>query len=180
MSLRRFIVVALSVTGALLLAILLYLAFGDLSRHKGRIEALVTGLIGRPFAIDGAFELEMLPSILVRAERVRLGNAPGGSTPQMVEIGHFSARVGLWSLVSGPVDIRSFELRDVALVLEKAAEGRGNRVFGKEAAAEEEAESRGVEAEIGNARLDQLGIAEEMRPELRPCKPGSGSVLSQA
>jgi uncharacterized protein involved in outer membrane biogenesis len=100
MSLRRFIVIALSVTGALLLAILLYFAFGDLSRHKGRIEALATGLIGRPFAIDGAFELEVLPSILVRAERIRVGNAPGGSTPQMVEIGRFSTQVGLGSLLA--------------------------------------------------------------------------------
>jgi uncharacterized protein involved in outer membrane biogenesis len=176
MSLRRFIVVALSVMGALLLAILLYLAFGDLSRHKGRIEALVTELIGRPFAIDGAFELEVLPSIRVRAERVRLGNAPGSSTPQMVEIGRFSTQVGLWSLVSGPVDIRSFELSDVAVVLEKDAEGKGNWVFGEEAAeeeaAEEEAESRGVEATkvpavILRARLANVRVAyrEPGKPE---------------
>jgi uncharacterized protein involved in outer membrane biogenesis len=173
MSLRRFIVIALSVTGALLLAILLYLAFGDLSRHKGRIEALVTELIGRPFAIDGAFELEVLPSIRVRAERVRLGNAPGGSTPQMVEIGRFSTQVGLWSLVSGPVDIRSFELSDVAVVLEKDAEGKGNWVFGEEAAAEEEAESRDVEATkvpamiLRRAKLDNVRVAyrEPGKPE---------------
>jgi uncharacterized protein involved in outer membrane biogenesis len=167
MSLRRFFVVALSVTGALLLAIVFYLAFGDLTRHKGRIEALVTELIGRPFAIDGAFELEVLPSILVRAERVRLGNAPGGSTPQMVEIGRFSTQVGLWSLVSGPVDIRSFELSDVAVVLEKDAEGKGNWVFGEEAA-----ESRGVEATripavILRARLDNVRVTyrEPGKPE---------------
>jgi uncharacterized protein involved in outer membrane biogenesis len=170
MSLRRFIVAALSVTGALLLAILLYLAFGDLSRHKGRIEALVTGLIGRPFAIDGAFELEVLPSILVRAERVRLGNAPGASAPQMVEIGHFSTQVGLGSLLFGPVNIPSFELSDVAVVLEKDAEGKGNWIFGEKAAAEEEAESRGVEAVpavILRAKLDnvRVGYREPGKPE---------------
>jgi uncharacterized protein involved in outer membrane biogenesis len=172
MSLRRFIVVAVSVTGALLLAILLYLAFGDLSRHKGRIEALVTGLIGRPFAIDGAFELEVLPSILVRAERVRLGNAPWGTTPQMVEIGRFSTQVGLGSLLFGPVDIRSFELGDVAVVLEKDAEGKGNWAFGEEAASEGEAESRGVPATkvpavILHAKLDNVRVAyrEPGKPE---------------
>jgi uncharacterized protein involved in outer membrane biogenesis len=172
MSLRRFIVVALSVTGALLLAILLYLAFGDLSRHKGRIEALVTDLTGRPFAIDGPFELEVLPSILVRAERVRLGNAPGRSTPQMVEIGRFSTQVSLVSLLFGPVNIRSFELSDVAVVLEKDAEGKGNWVFGEEAAAEEQAESRGVEATrvpavILRAKLDNVRVAyrEPGKPE---------------
>ncbi len=161
MSLRRFIVVALSVVGALLLAILLYLAFGNLSRHKGRIEALVTELTGRPFAIDGAFELAVLPSIRVLAERVRLGNAPGSSAPQMVEIGRFSTQVGLWSLVSGPVDIRSFELSDVAVILEKNAEGKGNWVFGEGAAKEEQAEPRAAEpakvpAVILHAKLDNV------------------------
>ena len=87
---------------ALLAAVVLYLAFGDLGRHKGRIEALVTELIGRPFAIDGAFELEVLPAISVVAERVRVGNADWGSRPQMVELGRLSARIGLWSLVSDP------------------------------------------------------------------------------
>ena len=172
MSLRRSIIFVLAVVGALLVAALLYLAYGDLGRHKGRIESLVTQTIGRPFAIDGAFELEVLPSIRVRAERVRLGNAPGGSAPQMVEIGRFSAQVGLWSLVSGPVDIRSFELSDVAVVLEKDAEGKGNWVVGEEAAAEEETESGGVEATkvpavILHARLDNVRVAyrEPGKPE---------------
>ena len=163
MSLRRLIAIVLAVFGALLLAILLYLAFGDLSRHKGRIEALVTGLVGRPFAIDGAFQLEVLPSILVRAERVRLGNAPGGSAPQMVEIGRFSAQVGLWSLISGPVDIRSLELSDVAVVLEKDAEGKGNWEFGGEAEAETAADSQSMDATkvpavVLNAKLDNVRV----------------------
>jgi uncharacterized protein involved in outer membrane biogenesis len=172
MSLRRFIVVALSVTGVLLLAILLYLAFGDLGRHKGRIEALVTELTGRPFAIDGSFEVAVLPSIRVRAERVRLGNAPGGSAPQMVEIGRFSAQVGLGSLLFGPIDIRSFDLSDVAVVLEKNAEGKGNWVFGGESASEEQAGSPGAEvtkvpAVILRAKLDNVRVAyrEPGKPE---------------
>ncbi|MFI5026765.1 MAG: AsmA family protein [Solirubrobacterales bacterium] len=131
MSLRRFVVILLSMVGALALAIVLYLAFGDLSRHKGRIEAFVTGKTGRPFAIDGAFELEVLPSVSVRAERVRLGNAEWGSAPQMVEVGRFSTEIGLWSLVSGPVDVRSLELGDVSVLLEKAKDGRENWVFGE-------------------------------------------------
>lgn len=95
MSLRRLAAILLSAVAALLAALVLYLAFSDLGRHKGRIEALVTELIDRPFAIDGAFELELLPSISVVAERVRVGNADWGSQPQMVELGRLSARIGL-------------------------------------------------------------------------------------
>jgi len=135
MSLRRLAVIVLSATAALLvavvLAVVLYLAFGDLSQHKGRIEGLVTKVLGRPFAIDGTFKLQVLPSISVVAERVRLGNADWGSRPQMVEVGHVSVQIGLWSLVSGPVDLRSFELRDVSVLLETNADGKGNWVFGE-------------------------------------------------
>jgi AsmA family protein len=136
MSLRRLAVIVLSAVGVLLAGVVLYLAFGDLGRHKGRIETLATELLGRPFAIDGAFELEVLPSLSLVAERVRLGNADWGSQPQMVEIGRVSAQVGLWSLVSGPVDVRSFELSDVAVLLETSAEGKGNWAFGEAAPAE--------------------------------------------
>ena len=126
MSLRRVVIIVLSVAGALLLAIVLYVAFADLGRHKGQVEAFVSKQLGRPFAIDGAFELEVLPSISVLAERVRIGNAEWGTKPQMLEVGRFSTQVGLWSLISGPVDVRSFELADVSVLLEKNREGGDN------------------------------------------------------
>ena len=131
MRLRRLSIILLCAAATLLAAAVLYLAFGDLSRHKGRIEVLVTQAAGRSFAIDGTFQLEVLPAIAVVAERVRLGNAEGGSQPQMVEVGRLSLNIGLWSLISGPVDVRSLELSDVAVLLEKDAGGKGNWVFGE-------------------------------------------------
>jgi len=158
MSIRRLTVIVLSAVGALLAAAVLYLAFGDLGRHKSRIEALVTQLLERPFAIDGAFELELLPSIALTAERVRLGNTPWGSQPQMAEVGRVSMRIGTWSLLSGPVDIRSFELKDVSVLLETNADGKSNWVFG-EADAEKPASGGGAvpavirRATVGNVRI---------------------------
>ena len=151
MSFRRLVVIVLSIVGALVLALVLYLAFGDLSRHKGRIEAFVTKKTGRPFAIDGAFELKVLPSVSVAAERVRLGNAEWGSAPQMVEVGRFSTEIGLWSLVSGPVDVRSLELGDVSVLLEKGKDGKGNWVLGE-----------GTKPEAGQGDADSLdsGVTE--------------------
>ncbi len=163
MSLRRIVAVFLSVAGMLLLAIVLYLAFGDLSRHKGRIEAFVTERIGRPFAIDGPFELEVLPSVSILAERVRIGNAEWGSKPQMVEIGRFSAKIGLWSLVSGPVDVRSLELSDVSILLEKGPQGSGNWILGDSSASGEAADDLGREAAevpavIQHVKLDNVRV----------------------
>jgi hypothetical protein len=96
--LRRTAAVVLSAAGVLIAALVLYLAFGDLSRHKGRIESLVTELLGRTFAIDGALELQVLPSIAVAAERLRLANADGGATADGRDRPR-GARIGLWSLL---------------------------------------------------------------------------------
>ena len=60
------------------------------------------------------------------AERVRLGNVQGGSQPQMVEIGKAAVQIGFWSLISGPPDVRSFELRDATVLLEHGPDGKGN------------------------------------------------------
>lgn len=163
MLLRRIVTISLCVAGALLLAIVLYLAFGDLTRHKDRIEVFVTENIGRPFAIDGAFELQVLPSILILAERVRVGNAEWGSKPQMVEIGRFTTKIGLWSLLAGPVDIRSLELSDVSILLEKDPKGRGNWVFGDVADTGEGADDLGlgtteVPAVIQHGKLDNVRV----------------------
>ena len=147
MSLRRLVVIVLSTVGALVLAIVLYLAFGDLSRHKGRIEAFVTKKTGRPFAIDGAFELKVLPSISVDGGARAPGQrGRGARRRRWSRSGRFATEIGLWSLVSGPVDVRSLELGDVSVLLEKGKDGKGNWVLG------ERDEARGRAARCGLAR----------------------------
>ena len=161
MSLRRFVGVFFGIVGAALLAAVLYIAFGDLSRHKSRIAALVTQSTGRPFAIDGPFKLKVIPVVDFSAERIRLGNVQGGSQPQMVEIGKAAVQIGLWSLISGPPDVRSFELRDATLLLEHGPDGKGNWVMGAPAAEDETDEEQGAvgvpvvirSAQLHNVRL---------------------------
>src|SRR3954468_7488637 len=131
MKLGRRTAILLSAMGTLVLAAVLYLGFADLGRYKEQIEGLVTKQIGRPFAIDGALQIHLLPSVEVVAERIRLGNAQWGSQPEMVKVGRFALNIGLWSLISGPVDVRTLEVSDVVVLLEKNAEGRGNWEFGE-------------------------------------------------
>jgi len=175
MSVRRFSGIVLAVVGALLVASMLYLAFGDLSRHKGRIESLITQSLGRTFAIDGEFQLKVLPRISVRAERIRLGNAPWGSRLQMAEVGRFALDISLWSLLSGPVDIRSLELSDVVVTLEKNREGKGNWVLG-DARAPKPAAAVAVTAEVPavvvHAKVTRLQIAYR-----EPGKPERAALL---
>ena len=129
MSLRRSLLAAGLALLALVLSAVLYLAFGDLSRHKPRVEEFITERSGRSFRIEGPFELEILPEVSVAAENVRLGNAEWGTEQPMLDIGRFATVIDLWSLISGPVRIRSLELSDVAVLLEKDAEGNANWVL---------------------------------------------------
>ena len=172
MRLRRLATVVLSVTGALLLAAVLYLALADLGRHKARVEVLVSERIGRPFAIHGELSVRLVPEVSLLAERVRLGNAQWGSKPQMVEVGRFATRIGLWSLVSGPIDVRSFELSEVAVLLEKDRDGNGNWELGGAAAPEAGETSLGpktakVPLVIEHGKLDavQLIYREPGKPD---------------
>jgi len=136
MTRRRFFGLFFGIVGAVVLAVALYLAFGDLGRHKSRIEALVTRSVGRPFTIEGPFTLRLVPVVEVSAERVRLGNMQGGSQPQMVEFGKAVVQIGFWSLISGPPDVRLFELHDATVLLERGSDGSGNWVMGAPAEAE--------------------------------------------
>ncbi len=187
----RLAAIFLSAIAALLAAAVLYLAFGDLSRHKGRIEAFVAQQTGRSFAIDGALELQVLPSIAVVAERVRLANADWGSQPQMVELGRLSASIGLWSLVSGPIDVRSFEVSDLSVLLETGPEGQGNWVFGAASAPEAAADPPGASAPalppvIQNGKLANVRMTyrERGKPdrvafiETLGIAPGSAGLLA--
>jgi uncharacterized protein involved in outer membrane biogenesis len=129
MTLRRGLAWFFVIFGVLLIGCASYLAFVDLGIHKTRIESLVSNLTGRTFAIDGELKIKLVPSVQVVAENVHLANADWASKQPMVQVGRLAANVGLWSLMSGPVDVRSFELSDVTVLLEKGRHGKANWIF---------------------------------------------------
>jgi uncharacterized protein involved in outer membrane biogenesis len=131
---RRRLVVAACVVGGILLVPLLYVAFADLGRHKARIERFLTDQTGRAVTIAGPLHIRVLPSPIVVADGVRVANASWGSKPAMVEIGHFATRIGFWSLIRGPIRVKTLEVSDVDVVLETNPEGDANWTLGEPAA----------------------------------------------
>jgi hypothetical protein len=160
---RRILLACALALVTLVLGSLLYLAYGDLGRHKPWVEALVSERTGRTFSIDGAFDLEVLPAISVHAEHVRLGNAEWAADTSLIEIGRFSTVIDLWSLVSGPVQIRTLEISDAAVHLEKGEDGRANWLLGEAAqeergAAQPDSGVTEVPAVIENGRLENVRV----------------------
>ena len=129
-TLFRVLLIAGTTIVALVVLLLLYLSFGDLGRHKGQVEKFVSQQMNRPFAIDGPLTVKLVPNISVQAERVRVGNAKWSKTPQMLQIGRVATRIDLLSLFSGPAVVRSLELSDVTVVLERNSKGQNNWTFG--------------------------------------------------
>ena len=130
MSFRRWAAVLLAVAGSLLVAAVLYISLGGLGRHKARVEALVSGP-DRP-AFRDRRSVSRSGCCLdqgARGARAPRKRAPWGSSPQMVEIGHFSTEIRLWSLRLGagrdPLD-RGWPTSPV--LLEEGPDGKGNWV----------------------------------------------------
>jgi uncharacterized protein involved in outer membrane biogenesis len=168
MSRKRFFGVFFGIVGTALLAVLLYVAFADLGRHKGRIEGFVTKTLGRPFVIEGPLKLKLFPVVNVSAERIRLGNLPGGSQPQMIEIGKVAVQIRTWSLISGPPDVRLFDLSDANVLLELGPDGKGNWVMGPPKEEEpDEDEAVEVPIVIRSANLSNVHVVyrEPKKPE---------------
>jgi uncharacterized protein involved in outer membrane biogenesis len=107
-------------------AVILYLSFADLSWLKPRIESAVADATGRTLTLGGTFDLDIVPSPAIVLEDVSLSNAEWGSEPKLAKIGHISAKLGLWSLLSGPVRVREFRLHDVDLLLETNEQDEAN------------------------------------------------------
>jgi len=148
-------------------AVVLYLRFADLNWLKPRIETAVADATGRKLKLNGNFDLNIVPSLSITLEDVSFANADWGSDPMMVQVNYFSAEVGLWSLVSGPIRVHSLRLKGVDVLLEKNREEQGNWELDgadrgtQEPAAEPDSPGAGSDglpvfvefAEIGNIKL---------------------------
>jgi len=108
------------------LGLVVYLSVTDFGKFKHEIEQAVSDATGRQFHVEGALHVRLLPAPSVMAEDITLSNAPWSAAPDILRIGHFSARIGLWSLLFPPVEIRDIRLRDATLLLEVNEQGDGN------------------------------------------------------
>ena len=141
----------------------LYINFADLNWIKPRIESAVAEATGRELKVNGIFDLNILPSPSIALEHVTFSNATWGSKPIMAEVGHFSAEVGLWSLLSGPVQIGNFRLRDVDVLLETNEQEEGNWALGGDAATETETAEQSDSGSSASAGLPVIIEFAEVR-----------------
>ncbi|HKU98377.1 MAG TPA: AsmA family protein [Vineibacter sp.] len=115
--------------GLLVVAALAIPFLVDPNIFKPQIIAGAKEATGRDLVIDGPLKLSILPVPSVSAEGVRFANAPGGKTPQMVELKSVRAGVAVLPLLSRRVEISELRLIEPRIAIEVGADGRANYDF---------------------------------------------------
>ncbi|MFQ5684656.1 MAG: AsmA family protein, partial [Candidatus Binatia bacterium] len=96
------------------------------------------------------------------ASDIRLSNAPGGTTPEMVSVGAVTAKIRFWPLLRRRVFIDTFVVRDPKVFLEVAKAGRPNWIFkepeAKAVAPAEAPAQRGTGLPINDLHLGDVRI----------------------
>lgn len=110
------------------------LALFDWNWLRGPLASYLSAKVGRPVAIEGDFHVAVSTRPLLTADYVTVGNAAWGSEPSMASAQRVSVRVGLWSLLVGPLVVHEANLVRPRLLLEKSEDGKENWEFGGTAA----------------------------------------------
>jgi len=100
-----------------------------------QIAAQVKQATGRALSIDGKLEVRILPAPMLLAHGVRLSNADGGSSRDMVVLDAVEVRVALMPLLSGEIQVERVALVKPFVTIEKFANGSTNLDFQKPAQA---------------------------------------------
>lgn len=123
----RRIIIGIAIAVVVLIgAALLYLTFGDFSRFRPNVETALSESLGREVRIGGDFDLRPLPAPSVSVSDLTIANADWGSAPALLTVGRANVVVDLWSLLSGPIEVRELLIEDVTAVLETGADGESN------------------------------------------------------
>src|SRR5258706_2011203 len=103
--------------------------FVPIDTIKDKVVAGVKASTGRDLKIDGPVKFSVLPILGLEASKVSFSNAPGASTPNMVELGKLEVALKIFPLISGEIAIDRFVLNDPVIVLEIDKQGRPNWSF---------------------------------------------------
>jgi uncharacterized protein involved in outer membrane biogenesis len=103
-----------------------FLQYADLNPYRNKIEAVASTALSRQLRIDGPIEVKLFPFPELVLNEVSIANAPWGSEPEMLQIGHLDVSVMLLSVFTDMIIIRHLHLDDVTLLLEQNKARAGN------------------------------------------------------
>jgi AsmA protein len=132
------------VTVALIVGVYLVLSF-DPNAYKARIENAFEDATGRELTLEGPIELTLFPSLGLRLEVVRVGNAPGFEAVPFAELRVVEVAVTVLPLLRNELDVQRIAVDGGRLQLSRREDGSNNwndLVARLEAAQEETLDAR--------------------------------------
>ncbi|HEX6141437.1 MAG TPA: AsmA family protein [Geminicoccaceae bacterium] len=163
--------------GLIALLVLVVLVIGGLlaapflipvDTYKRQVAQQVEAATGRALAIDGPVDLQLLPTVALQADQVRLANREGAAEADMLRLEALQVELKVLPLLTGSVEIDRFVLVGPAIHLEVDAEGRPNWQFGTgEPVAEEGAPDGEAPAGGGGEGATTLPISELKLGDIR-------------
>jgi uncharacterized protein involved in outer membrane biogenesis len=167
---RRIILWTTLGTLAIVALLVSWLWFADLGVFKPQVEQFVAEKIGREFAIDGSFHVDVARYSSVIAEDVRLGNANWAEPDSMVKVGRVELRVDLWSLVRGPVLIELISVDDAAIFLVNPEDGEPNWVLPIDGDTDEAVieDTPGLDIIVRQIELERVSVVLDSVERARP------------
>ena len=98
----------------------------DPNRYKGKVEAIIADLAGRPFVIDGDLHITWYPWLGVRMGPAHLNNDPGVSGPPLAQWQSLAVAARIFPLLRGEVVVDRVRLQGPHIRLRRDAQGHGN------------------------------------------------------
>jgi uncharacterized protein involved in outer membrane biogenesis len=94
--------------------------------YSGSVARKASEAIGRPVVIEGNLDIDWTWPPLIRAEQVRVANAPWSKVPFMLEISRLACRIDLQALLRGRLVLPMIELVEPVIRLETSEQGEAN------------------------------------------------------
>ncbi len=128
---KKITVVMAVIVAALFLSMVAIPAMIPIERIKTQLVAHVKKITGRDLVMDGKVTVSILPTLGIQLSKASLSNPSGFRSHELIRIGGIDARIKLWPLLSGKIEVDGFVLRDPIIALEVDETGRGNWVLGE-------------------------------------------------
>ena len=126
---RRIIYGFLGFLGILLGIALIVPFFLNLNDYKPQIQEEAKKAIGRDVLIDGDLSLSFLPSPQLTIRKVRIANIAGGDPQDFLNVKRLRIAVSLLPLFKKHLKVKSLELDQPEILLEKLKDGQTNWTF---------------------------------------------------
>ncbi len=128
--LKKALVLLFFIVIGILVAATAFLHFANLDSFRSSIEKIATRAIDRQLKIQGHLDVNVFPHPEIALSEISLANAPWGTEPEMIRVGHFDASIDFLSLFTDMIVVRRVILTDVNAVLEKNDQRVGNWSMG--------------------------------------------------